>query len=295
MQFSRIKSDLAEHGYAIVRNFITDAEAQCHKEQLAQLVGLFGRDLVLLHSGMVQYIGHSRAQWELRHKSAPIFRELWSECNGGDDLITSFDGFCFMDGARNVKRVDMDSFLHRDQNLSSHEIKTYQGLVNLSQNLAQDTGGFVCVPKSHLLEDFGAVFPVREHTDQWYLFTDEEKAALGAAGWRAQFIPLQTGDFLLWDSRLLHCNTKCYDKSAQRVAVYICMVPRPPVSTAPAILKIMKARRLAATNKRCCRHYPLKHFKMFPEKPRFCTAGFLKKLQLAREKYELIQEDYRFV
>jgi hypothetical protein len=53
----------------------------------------------VLHGGMIQYVGHSKSQWELRQLSRPLFEKLWNTKN----LKSSFDGFCFMNGRRNYR------------------------------------------------------------------------------------------------------------------------------------------------------------------------------------------------
>lgn len=282
-----VKEELADKGYAVLKNFLTSTEAEAYKEQFSELMTMLGNDAVLLHGGMVQYVGHSKPQWELRRKAAGLFGELWN-CT---ELLTSFDGFCYMDGNRRVKRVPYDSFLHRDQNLSEHALKTYQGLVNLGENLTQESGGFVCVPGSHRIDDYGKIFEPRAHKDQWYLFTDEEKVALAGAGYRPEFVPLGRGDFLFWDTRVLHCNTKCYEKGSFRVAAYICMVPRPLGEISPKFTKILLAREKAAAEKRCARHYPLENFKCFPATPRFSSRGFASKLARVLDTYDLTSAD----
>jgi len=52
----------------------------------------------MLHGGMVQYIGHTKWQWDLREKVAPVYAKIWEV--EPTDLATSFDGFCYMDGHR---------------------------------------------------------------------------------------------------------------------------------------------------------------------------------------------------
>ena len=32
----------------------------------------------LLHGGMIQYIGHSKPQWELRSRCRHIFQKIWN-------------------------------------------------------------------------------------------------------------------------------------------------------------------------------------------------------------------------
>jgi hypothetical protein len=60
---------------------------------------------------MIQYVGHSQVQWDLRKKAKPIFEEIW----GTEKLKSSFDGFCFMNGKRNYQARSNDAFLHCDQ------------------------------------------------------------------------------------------------------------------------------------------------------------------------------------
>ena len=47
-----------------------------------------------MHGGMIQYVGHSTPQWELRKKAKKLFQKLWKD----DYVKSSFDGFCFMNG-----------------------------------------------------------------------------------------------------------------------------------------------------------------------------------------------------
>jgi len=64
------------------------------------------------HGGMVQYIGHTKSQWKLRENVAPLFAKVW-ECEP-EDLSTSFDGFCYMDGRRGYQKQELCSFIHCD-------------------------------------------------------------------------------------------------------------------------------------------------------------------------------------
>ncbi len=84
---------------------------------------------VVLHGGMIQYIGHSKPQWELRKLCKPLFQKLWN-C---DHVKTSFDGFCFMNGVRNYKKVENNSFLHSDQSPTKNFVWSYQGIMCLTE------------------------------------------------------------------------------------------------------------------------------------------------------------------
>ncbi len=54
---------------------------------------------LVLHGGMIQYVAHSKAQWELRTLCKPIFETLWET----NELKSSMDGFCFMNGKRKYR------------------------------------------------------------------------------------------------------------------------------------------------------------------------------------------------
>ena len=61
---------------------------------------ILGKDYPpVLHGGMIQYVGHSKPQWELRALAKQIFAKIWKT----NDLARSFDGFCFMNGHRNYQ------------------------------------------------------------------------------------------------------------------------------------------------------------------------------------------------
>ena len=84
----------------------------------------------VLHGGMIQYIGHSRPQWELRKKAIPLFQTLWKTNN----LKSSFDGFCFMNGVRDYQPRPINSFLHCDQAPVHRGVWSYQGVLTLTNS-----------------------------------------------------------------------------------------------------------------------------------------------------------------
>ena len=84
----------------------------------------------LLHGGMIQYIGHSQVQWDLRKRCKPIFQRLWNN----PDLKTSFDGLCFMNGARKFDKRPDNAFLHTDQSPMKNRVWSYQGIMTLTDS-----------------------------------------------------------------------------------------------------------------------------------------------------------------
>ena len=79
---------------------------------------------------MSQYIGHSQVQWDLRVRCRPIFEKLW----GSQELKTSFDGLCFMNGVRKYEERPDNAFLHSDQSPSKNCLWSYQGIMTLTDS-----------------------------------------------------------------------------------------------------------------------------------------------------------------
>ena len=155
----------------------------------------------VMHGGMIQYIGHSKPQWELRKRAVPLFAKLWKT----NKLRTSFDGFCFMNGERNYQNRPINSFLHCDQAPIHRDVWSFQGVQTLS-NSGEDEGGFVCCPKTNLIHQKW----FREHgmensKTNWYKFTEDEKKEEALA--HCIKVNSQASDFILFDSRTFHCNT----------------------------------------------------------------------------------------
>lgn len=120
---------------------------------------------------MIQYIGHSQLQWDLRKRCKPIFERIWNN----PDLKTSFDGLCFMHGAQKFEKNPHNAFLHTDQSPLKNYLWSYQGIMTLT-DAGEDQGGFVCVPKTHLyhhkfFQDKGLM----KHKRDWYKFAHEDK------------------------------------------------------------------------------------------------------------------------
>ena len=122
----------------------------------------------VLHGGMIQYLAHSRPQWELRKLCKPLFQRLW----GVESVKTSIDGFCFMNGRRNYKKMENNSFLHTDQSPTKDYLWSYQGVMTLTDSDANG-GGFVCVPKTHKIhKEYFHKKGKGGHKENWYLFTE---------------------------------------------------------------------------------------------------------------------------
>jgi len=287
------KRFLEENGYVVVSSVISKTDCEKYVNEMWKLMEILSDGKVkqkdkntwtlsknypfMLHGGMIQYLGHTQFQWDLREACSEIFAKLWGVSQ--KDLATSFDGFCFMNGARKFRKNRLNSFLHTDQSPHRDKLWSYQGFINL-QDCDDDAGGFVSVPKSHLehrsfLKNNFDIKEKRFHGD-WILFTDEEKDKFKKILGNVLKLNCRAGDFVLWDSRTFHCNTSP-TKLVLRACCYICMIPKKNVPD-----EIKEKRKKALLEKRCCSHHPGDGLKIFPKVPRYGNTP-------ARYK-ELIQE-----
>jgi len=167
-----------------------------------------------------------------------IFRRVWSV----DDLITSFDGFCFhrpFEYNPEWKTTNA-GWYHCDQNgISKPEKRCVQGFLNFF-DCGLDDGGLVVVPESHKI--FKDIFQARPHLSGKGDFTSFAKdetlwnGEIKANGLSPIKVCCKPGDFVLWDSRTIHCNSSARTSRPlpklktvllppRRLVAYICMTP----------------------------------------------------------------------
>ena len=270
----RWASHLAERGYVVVRGVLSKEQADSALSDMWSLMEALGTVRKssprshrastswppMLHGGMIQYLGHTELQWRLRELCAPVFSAYYGVPTAS--LASSFDGLCMMHGDRGYKsKGDLVSFLHTDQSPTRKGEWSIQGLVNLADG-GPDDGGLVVVPGSHLEhESFFANHSCRDQKDDWYKFSDAERARYQSRAIKVDALP---GDFLMWDSRTFHCNTVPARKGAIRACTYICMLPSERVAD-----HIRVKRAKAFSDRRVSSHHPAEGFKMFPTLPRF--------------------------
>lgn len=266
---------LDEHGFVVLRRVVADAPD--FVSSLWDLCEALGEGLdrripatlqrgrawpAMLHGGMIQYVGHSAAQWALRERVAPAFARLHGV--GADALATSFDGLCFMSGQRTYQPRGPLSIIHTDQGPHRPARWSVQGLVNLVDNDAR-AGGLCVVPGSHRAH--AAFFRERRLAPpgDWYLFNEEEKKDPLFA--RVLKVCGEAGDLMLWDSRTFHGNT-IPSEPVVRACAYICMLPKDQIPRA-----VLPRRAQAVAERRCSNHHPGDGLRLFPVLPRHLTAA----------------------
>jgi len=197
-----------------------------------------------------------------------------------------------MSGERSYQKRENDAFLHTDQSPTKDKLWSYQGLINLIES-DSESGGFVCVPKSHLLHRkyFEKNFDIndKEFKNNWHLFTEEEKESKNIP--KCLKVNCGAGDFIFWDSRTFHCNT-VPTKNVSRMCSYICMIPK---SSVPKT--IVEKREKAVREKRCCSHHPGDGFKIFPAAPRYVDPLLYRKLinKISNVQLNELQESLAFI
>jgi len=180
-------------------------------------------------------IGQSALLWHIR--GLPRLRRAFSLVFGTEELITSFDGASvFRPYGHDPSWRSKGPWYHVDQGGLMHSgFRSVQGLVTLTE-VSAETGGFVCVPGSHLFHDTFLARP-ENHADGRIIIGSEDPL-LGQ--WSQEhgsgpiLVPLRAGDAVLWDSRTVHCSTHpLYEPPDSvlngnrmlRIAAYVSMAP----------------------------------------------------------------------
>eukprot|EP01128_Nolandella_sp_AFSM9_P010366 TRINITY_DN7145_c0_g1_i1.p1 TRINITY_DN7145_c0_g1~~TRINITY_DN7145_c0_g1_i1.p1 ORF type:complete len:352 (-),score=40.65 TRINITY_DN7145_c0_g1_i1:16-1071(-) len=247
---------LEENGYVVFANVATEAQ-QSHGIDLAWkfLEALpFGIDREdaktwdtpswpdPYRKGIVsgQGIGQSEFLWFCRGLSSvqTIYRTIWGE----DELITSFDGMCFHRPIELQRSwiTASPSWYHLDQNGIHKPTRIcVQGFLNFFESGLTD-GGLVVVPKSHTV--FNAIFEARPKLASRGDFVNVAgdrtiwEGELKSANLKPIKVCAHAGDFVLWDSRTIHCNAPATTERPlpksnkllppRRLVAYVCMTPK---------------------------------------------------------------------
>lgn len=140
------KKYLQDYGFVVIASYLPEAECRAHVDGTWKIMetlsdGKIQKDKPkthkldenyppMLHGGMIQYVGHSQTQWNLRLRCKSIFQKLWQS----ENLKTSFDGFCFMNGVRRYEQRPQNAFLHTDQSPKRDYLWSYQGIMTLTDS-----------------------------------------------------------------------------------------------------------------------------------------------------------------
>lgn len=273
---------LDEHGFAVVAGVADEADVATAKDHLwdfletetasalenggVQSIGAwrrgqphtwsdagFGR-VGTQHNGIISAkgIGQSQLLWHCR--TLPGVRAVFEAIWGTSELITSFDGANVFrpwhrDGAANWKTAG--GWLHVDQGMSKIGKHCVQGFLTLTDATAA-TGGLVVVPRSHT-EHTALVEELTNNSGDFCPIPDGHPMLRR----QRRLVCARAGDFVLWDSRTVHCNTPAVEPPAApadellRSVAYICMTPREKANEG-----MLRQRRRAYEQRMTTSHWP---------------------------------------
>ena len=191
---------------------------------------------------------HQEAAWYLR--GLPAVKQVFSRIYDTDQLIVSMDGIIvWRPWDRDESRRPASLSLHVDQNPAYKPgFQCVQGMLPLYP-VTPATGGTVLVPMSHHQQDqLLQLHPLWANTERDYCALDKRDLL------QAVLIPLNPGDLLLWDSRLVHAGSvgDCSDHGElARASLCVCMGPRSKASD-----EVLEKRREALGEGWCFSHWP---------------------------------------
>ena len=216
-----IKQELKDKGYCIVDNILNSQEVEELKKEFYQWqksIPEYNR----LHRfidfyGIHKYFqaGHTRFAWLMRinPKIQAIFKELW-DC---DELISSFDGSCYV--PKTETRTNK-VWTHTDQAPNNSEFCCVQSFMALTENKERT---LIVYEGSHNLhkqyfEDRGI-----SHNKNWQKI---ELDYLKEIDDKKRVLHIKSGSLVLWDSRTFHQNQFGKPNSEERIVQYLCYLPK---------------------------------------------------------------------
>ncbi|CAF1081252.1 unnamed protein product [Adineta steineri] len=266
---------LNEHGYAIFSDIMLPNEININKELLWNfLENIPGRHIQRNDSttwsnnwpgsdrfGIVNDggIGQSDFMWNIR--SNRNIKRVYSNIWNTNELLVSFEGCgVYRNWYYEPKWKTTTGWYHVDQNPHLKPDRCcIQGFVSLTdQN--ETTGGLIVFPYTHLrfseLKDL-------KHRSQDFVVIPNTHSILDNGRAIGKFIQCHAGDLVLWDSRLVHCNSSAfvYDERLKtqsidflRIVAYISMSPTTFVRD-QTIDRFRKQRKLTAQNNCTTNHW----------------------------------------
>ena len=216
-----ISNDLNQKGYCIVKNVLC-------KEEITNATELFYSwknsipDLDKIHSTINPHcifkfheIGHQEHAWFLRTRPQIIalFKKIWN-C---DELVTSFDGFCYMPTDLSKKN---NCWTHTDQAANKKGANCYQSFISLTNNKEKT---LVVYEGSHLLHERYFEEKNITGTKNWSLIDIEYLKSIED---KKRILEVNEGDLVIWDSRTFHQNNYGSKSDGERLVQYLCYLPK---------------------------------------------------------------------
>ncbi|CAF0806442.1 unnamed protein product [Adineta ricciae] len=237
---------LNEHGYAIFSDIMLQDEINTNKDLLWKfLENIPGRQIrrndpmtwsdnwpgnprfgLIAECG----VGQSDFMWNVRsnRNTKRVYSQIWNT----NELLVSLDGCgIYRNWRYEPQWKTVTGWYHVDQNpVSKPDRCAIQGFVSLTdQN--ETTGGLILFPGTHLRFN-ELVDVVRREKDFIPIPSDHPVLNRGRA--IGKFIHCRAGDLVVWDSRVIHCNSPAFVDREQlsdqpneliRIVAYVSMGP----------------------------------------------------------------------
>ena len=181
---------------------------------------------VVNHAG----VGQSDFMWNVR--SNRRIKEIYSRIWNTNELLVSFDGCgLFRDWRYQSSWKTRAGWYHVDQNpIQKPNRCCVQGFASLTDQNAT-TGGLIVFPRTHLR--FTEMQNVARRPRD-FIIIRQNHSILNFGRAIGKLVQCQRGDFVVWDSRLVHCNAPAFHVERRlqndpvdllRIVAYVSMSP----------------------------------------------------------------------
>jgi hypothetical protein len=204
-------------------------------------------------------IGQSDFMWNIRSNRnvKRVYSQIWNT----NQLLVSFDGCgIYRDWRYDSEWKTKSGWYHVDQNpVMKPNRCCVQGFVSLT-NQNQTTGGLIVFPQTHLrfaqLNGLG-----RRPSD--FIMIPSTHPIFDRGQSIGKLVQCQSGDLVLWDSRVVHCNSPAFvieeqDKNQPidllRIVAYVSMSPTTFIH-GQTVEEFRKKRKLLAQNNCTLSHW----------------------------------------
>jgi len=218
-----IKKSLEENGYCIIENVLNPNEIFKAKELFHDWYDSVP-NLDFFHTkmnphGIFKYhqVAHQEFAWYLRTlpQIIQIFADIWD--TNTNNLVTGFDGACYMDKGVNK---NTKCWTHTDQAPKNKGLLCYQGVVSLTNN--KDNSLLVYEGSHKLHEEYFKSKGLENDSKNWQLI---DHSYLDSIKDKKKLLEIPAGSLVLWDSRTFHQNIVS-NSDEERLVQYICMKPK---------------------------------------------------------------------
>ncbi len=246
-----MKQLLKENGYIIIPNVLSQEQIE-HARKLMidwekSVPGLLEKHSDINPHGIYKFheAGHAPHAWYIRTlpRVQQVFKDIWET----DDIITGFDGSCYMPETL-TKKDTKQGWTHVDQCPNkSNELLCYQSLVALTTNRERTL--VVYEGSNNLYHDYCVKRNIKG-SKHWQKIEPEFLKTIID---KKRILTIPAGAMAIWDSRTFHQNQYGEPNSEERRVQYICFLPRNHKFNTEAAEKKRRERFL---ERRTTSHWP---------------------------------------